>query len=102
MKYYYYIKCLLKKILLIATRICYCVILCYLVYKHSCLLAYRLLIYIKIVPRDKLLGFNSIKGNITQSSKIIGCLTTVTTIAIILMQNLSLTCARLRALLFYS
>ncbi|KAH5569120.1 hypothetical protein HBI26_160120 [Parastagonospora nodorum] len=61
---------LLKKILLIATRIYYCVILCYLVYKHSCLLAYCSLIYIRIIPRDRLLGFNSIKGNITQSSKI--------------------------------
>ncbi|KAH5094123.1 hypothetical protein HBH72_168790 [Parastagonospora nodorum] len=61
---------LLKKILLIAIRICYCVILCYLVYKHSCLLAYYFLIYIRIVSKDKkvLLGFNSIKGNITQSN----------------------------------
>ncbi|KAH5722960.1 hypothetical protein HBI17_250600 [Parastagonospora nodorum] len=56
---------LLKKILLIAIRIYYCVILCYLVCKHSCLLAYRSLIYIRIVPRDRLLGFNSIKGDIT-------------------------------------
>ncbi|KAH6442727.1 hypothetical protein HBI57_258570, partial [Parastagonospora nodorum] len=59
---------LLKKILLIAIRICYCVTLCYLVYKHSCLLAYCPLIYIRIVSRDRLLGFNSIKGNITQSN----------------------------------
>ncbi|KAH4428172.1 hypothetical protein HBH89_241610 [Parastagonospora nodorum] len=61
---------LLKKILLIAIRIYYCVILCYLVYKHSCLLAYCSLIYIRIISKDKLLGFNSIKGNITQSSKV--------------------------------
>ncbi|KAH6197626.1 hypothetical protein HBI15_207070 [Parastagonospora nodorum] len=44
---------LLKKILLIAIRICYCVTLCYLVYKHSCLLTYYSLIYIRIVPRDR-------------------------------------------------
>ncbi|KAH3957955.1 hypothetical protein HBH52_253810 [Parastagonospora nodorum] len=44
---------LLKKILLIAIRICYCVIPCYLVCKHSCLLAYCLLIYIRIVSRDR-------------------------------------------------
>ncbi|KAH6473617.1 hypothetical protein HBI59_018070 [Parastagonospora nodorum] len=56
---------LLKEILLIAIRIYYCVILCYLVYKHSCLLAYYSLIYIRIISRDRLLGFNSIKGNIT-------------------------------------
>ncbi|KAH5135794.1 hypothetical protein HBH69_238510 [Parastagonospora nodorum] len=55
---------LLKKILLIAIRICYCVTLCYLVYKYSYLLAYCLLIYIRIISRDRLLGFNSIKGNI--------------------------------------
>ncbi|KAH4133108.1 hypothetical protein HBH47_003320 [Parastagonospora nodorum] len=55
---------LLKKILLIAIRICYCVILCYLVCKHSYLLTYCSLIYIRIVPRDRLLGFNSVKGNI--------------------------------------
>ncbi|KAH5294772.1 hypothetical protein HBI12_220380 [Parastagonospora nodorum] len=61
---------LLKKIFLIAIRICYCVILCYLVYKHSYLLAYYFLIYIKIVPRDRLLSFNSVKGNITRSSKV--------------------------------
>ncbi|KAH5231309.1 hypothetical protein HBI62_077360 [Parastagonospora nodorum] len=61
---------LLKKILLIAIRICYCVILCYLVYKHSCLLTYYSLIYIRIVSRDRLLSFNSVKGNITQSSKV--------------------------------
>ncbi|KAH5050838.1 hypothetical protein HBI73_240390 [Parastagonospora nodorum] len=60
---------LLKEILLIAIRICYYVTLCYLVYKHSCLLTYYSLIYIKIIFRDRLLGFNSIKGNITQSSK---------------------------------
>ncbi|KAH5603484.1 hypothetical protein HBI82_116190 [Parastagonospora nodorum] len=59
---------LLKKILLIAIRICYCVTLCYLVYKHSCLLAYCLLIYIRIVSRDRLLSFNSIKGNIINSN----------------------------------
>ncbi|KAH6353768.1 hypothetical protein HBI34_235330 [Parastagonospora nodorum] len=100
--YYSYIKCLLKEILLIAIRICYCVTLCYLVCKYSCLLTYRPLIYIRIIPRDRLLSFDSIKGNITQSSKIIGCLTTVATIVIILMQNLFLTYARLRALLFYS
>ncbi|KAH5090212.1 hypothetical protein HBI17_207780 [Parastagonospora nodorum] len=62
---------LLKKILLIAIRIYYCVTLYYLVYKHSCLLAYYSLIYIRIISRDRLLGFNSIKGNIMQSSKII-------------------------------
>ncbi|KAH5673076.1 hypothetical protein HBI21_158310 [Parastagonospora nodorum] len=62
---------LLKKILLIAIRIYYCVILCYLVYKHSYLLTYYSLIYIKIVLRDRLLSFNSIKGNITQSSKVL-------------------------------
>ncbi|KAH6417893.1 hypothetical protein HBI59_246260 [Parastagonospora nodorum] len=44
---------LLKKILLIAIRICYCVTPCYLVCKHSCLLAYCLLIYIRIVSRDR-------------------------------------------------
>ncbi|KAH4504923.1 hypothetical protein HBH89_088890 [Parastagonospora nodorum] len=44
---------LLKKILLIATRIYYCVIPCYLVYKHSCLLTYRSLIYIRIISRDR-------------------------------------------------
>ncbi|KAH6409693.1 hypothetical protein HBI14_154560 [Parastagonospora nodorum] len=59
---------LLKEILLIAIRICYCVILYYLVYKHSCLLTYYSLIYIRIISRDRLLGFNSIKGNITQSN----------------------------------
>ncbi|KAH4147520.1 hypothetical protein HBH44_222190 [Parastagonospora nodorum] len=61
---------LLKKILLIAIRIYYCVTLYYLVYKHSCLLAYYSLIYIRIISRDRLLGFNSIKGNIMQSSKV--------------------------------
>ncbi|KAH4890728.1 hypothetical protein HBH74_237390 [Parastagonospora nodorum] len=61
---------LLKKILLIAIRICYCVTLCYLVCKHSYLLAYCLLIYIRIISRDRLLGFNSVKGNIMQSSKV--------------------------------
>ncbi|KAH5603418.1 hypothetical protein HBI45_118820 [Parastagonospora nodorum] len=59
---------LLKKILLIAMRICYCVILCYLVYKYSCLLAYCSLIYIRIISRDRLLGFNSVKGNIMRSN----------------------------------
>ncbi|KAH4846891.1 hypothetical protein HBH75_169950 [Parastagonospora nodorum] len=59
---------LLKKILLIAIRICYCVTLCYLVYKHSCLLTYYSLIYIRIVPRDRLLDFNNVKGNITDSN----------------------------------
>ncbi|KAH5271914.1 hypothetical protein HBI71_055160 [Parastagonospora nodorum] len=44
---------LLKEILLIATRICYCVTPYYLVCKHSCLLAYRSLIYMRIVPRDR-------------------------------------------------
>ncbi|KAH6506423.1 hypothetical protein HBI56_156950 [Parastagonospora nodorum] len=44
---------LLKKILLIAIRICYCVTLYYLVYKHSYLLAYCSLIYIKIISRDR-------------------------------------------------
>ncbi|KAH5536682.1 hypothetical protein HBI27_156750 [Parastagonospora nodorum] len=52
---------LLKKILLIAIRIYYYVILCYLVYKHSYLLAYYSLIYIRIISRDRLLGFNSVK-----------------------------------------
>ncbi|KAH4354329.1 hypothetical protein HBH97_250950 [Parastagonospora nodorum] len=61
---------LLKEILLIAIRICYCVTLCYLVCKHSCLLTYCSLIYIRIVSRDRLLGFNNIKGNITRSSKV--------------------------------
>ncbi|KAH5501604.1 hypothetical protein HBI29_152940 [Parastagonospora nodorum] len=56
---------LLKKILLIAIRIYYYITLCYLVYKYSCLLAYYSLIYIRIISRDRLLGFNSIKGNIT-------------------------------------
>ncbi|KAH5172913.1 hypothetical protein HBI31_254550 [Parastagonospora nodorum] len=56
---------LLKKILFIAIRIYYCVTLCYLVCKYSYLLAYCSLIYIKIISRDRLLGFNSIKGNIT-------------------------------------
>ncbi|KAH4952371.1 hypothetical protein HBI78_246250 [Parastagonospora nodorum] len=59
---------LLKKILFIAIRIYYCVILCYLVYKHSCLLAYYFLIYIRIISKDRLLGFNSIKGNIINSN----------------------------------
>ncbi|KAH4197394.1 hypothetical protein HBH42_056550 [Parastagonospora nodorum] len=59
---------LLKKILLIAIRIYYCVILCYLVCKHSCLLAYYSLIYIRIISRDRLLGFNSVKGDITNSN----------------------------------
>ncbi|KAH6414487.1 hypothetical protein HBI14_121970 [Parastagonospora nodorum] len=59
---------LLKKILFIAIRICYCVTLYYLVCKHSYLLTYCSLIYIKIVPRDRLLSFNSIKGNITRSN----------------------------------
>ncbi|KAH4089063.1 hypothetical protein HBH48_122480 [Parastagonospora nodorum] len=56
---------LLKKILLIAIRIYYCIIPYYLVYKHSYLLTYCLLIYIRIISRDRLLSFNSIKGNIT-------------------------------------
>ncbi|KAH6369347.1 hypothetical protein HBI34_116740 [Parastagonospora nodorum] len=59
---------LLKEILLIAIRICYYITLCYLVYKHSCLLTYCSLIYIRIISRDRLLGFNSIKGNITNSN----------------------------------
>ncbi|KAH4183530.1 hypothetical protein HBI95_249920 [Parastagonospora nodorum] len=59
---------LLKKILFIAIRIYYYIILCYLVYKHSCLLTYYSLIYIRIISRDKLLGFNSIKGNIINSN----------------------------------
>ncbi|KAH4700009.1 hypothetical protein HBH67_154300 [Parastagonospora nodorum] len=59
---------LLKEILLIAIRICYYITLCYLVYKHSCLLTYYSLIYIRIISRDRLLGFNSIKGNITNSN----------------------------------
>ncbi|KAH4044444.1 hypothetical protein HBH49_220000 [Parastagonospora nodorum] len=44
---------LLKEILLIATRIRHCVTPCYLVCKHSCLLAHRPLIYIRIVPKDR-------------------------------------------------
>ncbi|KAH5781884.1 hypothetical protein HBI96_246890 [Parastagonospora nodorum] len=52
---------LLKKILFIAIRIYYCIILYYLVYKHSCLLTYYSLIYIRIISRDRLLSFNSIK-----------------------------------------
>ncbi|KAH3969692.1 hypothetical protein HBH52_169450 [Parastagonospora nodorum] len=59
---------LLKKILFIAIRIYYYITLCYLVCKHSYLLTYYSLIYIKIISRDKLLGFNSIKGNIMQSN----------------------------------
>ncbi|KAH4044446.1 hypothetical protein HBH49_214580 [Parastagonospora nodorum] len=59
---------LLKKILLIAIRIYYCIIPYYLVYKHSYLLTYCLLIYIRIISRDRLLSFNSIKGNITNSN----------------------------------
>ncbi|KAH3936731.1 hypothetical protein HBH53_264680 [Parastagonospora nodorum] len=55
---------LLKKILLIAIRIYYCVTLYYLVYKYSCLLTYYLFIYIRIISRNRLLSFNSIKGNI--------------------------------------
>ncbi|KAH4281608.1 hypothetical protein HBI04_040740 [Parastagonospora nodorum] len=45
---------LLKKILLIAIRICYYVILCYLVYKYSYLLTYCSLIYIKIISKNKI------------------------------------------------
>ncbi|KAH5949933.1 hypothetical protein HBI87_105430 [Parastagonospora nodorum] len=59
---------LLKKILFIAIRIYYCIILYYLVYKHSCLLTYYSLIYIRIISRDRLLSFNSIKGNIINSN----------------------------------
>ncbi|KAH4400470.1 hypothetical protein HBH92_234140 [Parastagonospora nodorum] len=44
---------LLKKILFIAIRIYYYITLCYLVCKHSCLLTYYSLIYIKIISRDK-------------------------------------------------
>ncbi|KAH6296732.1 hypothetical protein HBI38_239840 [Parastagonospora nodorum] len=44
---------LLKKILLIAIRIYYCIIPYYLVYKHSYLLTYCLLIYIRIISRDR-------------------------------------------------
>ncbi|KAH5456472.1 hypothetical protein HBI31_234150 [Parastagonospora nodorum] len=44
---------LLEEILLIATRIRHCVTPCYLVCKHSCLLAHRPLIYIRIVPGDR-------------------------------------------------
>ncbi|KAH6380501.1 hypothetical protein HBI08_237150 [Parastagonospora nodorum] len=43
---------LLEEILLIATRIRHCITPCYLVCKHGCLLAYRSLIYMRIVPRD--------------------------------------------------
>ncbi|KAH6355305.1 hypothetical protein HBI34_231220 [Parastagonospora nodorum] len=59
---------LLKKILLIAIRIYYYITLYYLVYKYSYLLTYYSLIYIKIISRDRLLGFNSIKDNITNSN----------------------------------
>ncbi|KAH4767459.1 hypothetical protein HBH62_249370 [Parastagonospora nodorum] len=59
---------LLKKIFLIAIKIYYCVTLYYLVYKHSCLLTYCSLIYIRIISKDRLLGFNSIKDNITNSN----------------------------------
>ncbi|KAH6329209.1 hypothetical protein HBI36_243820, partial [Parastagonospora nodorum] len=45
---------LLKEILLIAIRIYYYITLYYLVYKHSYLLAYYSLIYIKIISRDRL------------------------------------------------
>ncbi|KAH5235877.1 hypothetical protein HBI62_010060 [Parastagonospora nodorum] len=77
---------------------------------------------------DKLERFDGVKGDMTRSSKvkwthlnvrwIVGCLTTVATIAMVmamqrckeiedcstqtLMRNLSSTCARLRALLFHS
>ncbi|KAH5983407.1 hypothetical protein HBI84_247260 [Parastagonospora nodorum] len=44
---------LLKKILLIAIRIYYCITLYYLVYKYSCLLTYCLFIYIRIISRDR-------------------------------------------------
>ncbi|KAH4129274.1 hypothetical protein HBH45_206940 [Parastagonospora nodorum] len=44
---------LLKEILLIAIRIYYCITLCYLVYKYSCLLTYYSLIYIRIISRDR-------------------------------------------------
>ncbi|KAH5793226.1 hypothetical protein HBI96_193080 [Parastagonospora nodorum] len=44
---------LLKEILLIAIRIYYCITPYYLVCKHSCLLAYCPLIYIRIVSRDR-------------------------------------------------
>ncbi|KAH5773570.1 hypothetical protein HBI16_109110 [Parastagonospora nodorum] len=44
---------LLKKILLIAIKIYYCVTLYYLVYKHSCLLTYCSLIYIRIISKDR-------------------------------------------------
>ncbi|KAH5001641.1 hypothetical protein HBI74_248720 [Parastagonospora nodorum] len=44
---------LLKKILLIAIRIYYCVTLYYLVYKYSYLLTYYSLIYIRIISRDR-------------------------------------------------
>ncbi|KAH5616907.1 hypothetical protein HBI45_004820 [Parastagonospora nodorum] len=54
---------LLKKILLIAIRIYYCVILCYLVCKHSCLLTYYSLIYIRIISRDRI-SLNTIYLNI--------------------------------------
>ncbi|KAH5236791.1 hypothetical protein HBI72_247960 [Parastagonospora nodorum] len=43
---------LLKEILLMATRIRYCVTPCYPVCKHGCLLAYRPLIYMRIVSGD--------------------------------------------------
>ncbi|KAH6475476.1 hypothetical protein HBI56_243490 [Parastagonospora nodorum] len=47
---------LLKKILLIAIRIYYYIILYYLVYKHSYLLTYCSLIYIRIISKDRLVA----------------------------------------------
>ncbi|KAH6328247.1 hypothetical protein HBI36_243860, partial [Parastagonospora nodorum] len=44
---------LLKKILFIAIRIYYCITLYYLVYKHSCLLTYYSLIYIRIISKNR-------------------------------------------------
>ncbi|KAH3990884.1 hypothetical protein HBI10_242220 [Parastagonospora nodorum] len=55
---------LLKKILFIAIRIYYCVILYYLVYKHSYLLTYYLLIYIRIISRDRQVAKKRIYLNI--------------------------------------
>ncbi|KAH6039011.1 hypothetical protein HBI54_166360 [Parastagonospora nodorum] len=52
---------LLKKILLIAIKIYYCVILYYLVYKHSCLLTYYSLIYIRIISKDRFYNINNVQ-----------------------------------------
>ncbi|KAH6156928.1 hypothetical protein HBI63_077310 [Parastagonospora nodorum] len=65
---------LLKKILLIAIRIYYCVILYYLVYKHSCLLTYYSLIYIRIISRDRQNPYASIAEFLRFYSRILALL----------------------------